>query len=428
MLNNLKCKVEPESIPEPRTVKKRAPTPKPSVSDASDNEVSGNEKNDKANSEESSDSSDEEEDGEENDDSSDSDSDSDSDSSSDDESDNDKGGSGAGGTSNHSSSPDSPPEPPTQKEKTQEKSKEKKKTKSKKKKKRQSFNPNMLRSQHESRTMLTKTTRIDTWYKMLEMDAKIYQIDIHNRKTEKKAAKIEEEQLMNIVLHRLDPHYLPRVTMISPVEKVIEKLFEIRRTERNVSRSLVKSEFNKLTLVRGEKLDDFFNRLDELLLDYKMQTKTDIPESDVYDRLVEANENIYPNVKTILKARGANQPSIPDLKILLLQEESEKYRKPEEANLAYYRNPNPRPPPPPNAAHVPRPPPHNCYNCSSPYHYVWECPDWEKGPRCFKCGEWGHRSKECPNEYRDYRSGKQHRNNRRPFRPRYPKFRPRNNY
>ncbi|XP_065204011.1 uncharacterized protein LOC135834101 [Planococcus citri] len=96
--------------------------------------------------------------------------------------------------------------------------------------------------------------------------------------------------------------------------------------------------------------------------------------------------------------------------------------------IAYHRNPNPRLPPPPNAASVPRPPPHNCYNCSSPYHYVWECPDWDKGPRCFKCGEWGHRSNECPNEYWDYHSGKHHRNNRKPFRPRNPSFRPRNNY
>ncbi|XP_065224634.1 uncharacterized protein svp isoform X2 [Planococcus citri] len=88
--------------------------------------------------------------------------------------------------------------------------------------------------------------------------------------------------------------------------------------------------------------------------------------------------------------------TIPDL-------ESERRGGPQQANYASHRpvtrrsDGKPQPRPPYNADTLPRPPDHNCYNCSNPDHYDYECPKWEDGPRCFRCSEWGHFGTTCYN-------------------------------
>ncbi|XP_065217031.1 uncharacterized protein LOC135843180 [Planococcus citri] len=259
----------------------------------------------------------------------------------------------------------------------------------------------MMRSNHETRKVLTKEVRIETWHQMLQLDAEIYNINLTKR-TKRKA---EEKQLRNLVLHRLDEYYFARVGHITPVQKMIDAIFDLRRVERNVSRGTIKSEFNKLMLGRGETLDAFFGRMDELTYDFKMQTKgEEIPEPEIFDRIVEATESIYTELRVILKSKGEYpKTSLADLKLLLLQLESERRGGPQQANYVSHRpvirrsDGKPQPRPPQNAASLPRPPDHNCYNCSDPDHYDYECLKWEDGPRCFRCAEWGHFGTTCNN-------------------------------
>ncbi|XP_065205934.1 uncharacterized protein LOC135835544 isoform X2 [Planococcus citri] len=83
--------------------------------------------------------------------------------------------------------------------------------------------------------------------------------------------------------------------------------------------------------------------------------------------------------------------------------ESERRGGPQQANYFSHRpvirrsDGKPQPRPPYNAETLPRPPDHNCYNCSNPDHYDFECPKWEDGPRCFRCSEWGHFGTTCNN-------------------------------
>ncbi|XP_065203498.1 uncharacterized protein LOC135833659 [Planococcus citri] len=388
--------VQTETVPRPapeqqRQVERpRAPTPKPTMSDASENERS---------------SSDSESDSEESDDDS-----SDSSSEEEEEENGDDSGTGGGATSNSTQNPPPPPPPSgnsksTQSEPATETKPKKSSKKSKEKKTRSSrknrLTENMMRSNHETRKVLTKEVRIETWHQMLQLDAEIYNINLTKR-TKRKA---EEKQLRNLVLHRLDEYYFARVGHITPVQKMIDAIFDLRRVERNVSRGTIKSEFNKLMLGRGETLDAFFGRMDELTYDFKMQTKgEEIPEPEIFDRIVEATESIYTELRVILKSKGEYpHTSLADLKLLLLQLESERRGGPQQANYASHRpvirrsDGKPQPRPPYNADTLPRPPDHNCYNCSNPDHYDYECPKWEDGPRCFRCSEWGHFGTTCNN-------------------------------
>lgn len=42
----------------------------------------------------------------------------------------------------------------------------------------------------------------------------------------------------------------------------------------------------------------------------------------------------------------------------------------------------------------------HCFACGSPNHAVKECPHKDKGPKCFRCDQFGHISSKCENPKR----------------------------
>ena len=83
-----------------------------------------------------------------------------------------------------------------------------------------------------------------------------------------------------MVLNPIDDTYLHEVVNLTTFDEIIEQLREIRMAKLNISSHTLKR-LNSLYSTRGESINDFYKRVEEVRREFK-NAKKEVSESDIF--------------------------------------------------------------------------------------------------------------------------------------------------